>query len=140
MADIAAPNRSAANSALIAGAARSRAAASARSSVRDQQGGIGRAVVRPVLALLDSQDIGGATVRNQEIGAVFGSEQRRDGIGAGEQPHQIIIGASGENGSSTSCRAPSDRSCVCTVAKRANPRISVSRGPIRNSTRVCAAL
>ena len=63
-----------------------------------QQRGIGRFVVRAVLAFLDAEDVGGATIGGQEVGSVVGREETRDGVGAGEEADDVVVGAGGEDG------------------------------------------
>ena len=57
-------------------ASASSAAASARSSACcAADAGSGGAVMRPVLRLLDAQDVGGAAIGGEQVGAILGAEQ-----------------------------------------------------------------
>ena len=51
-----------------------------------------------VLLLLDAQDIGGALVAGEQVGAVFGSNEGLQGFDAGEQADEVVFAAECEHG------------------------------------------
>ena len=58
----------------------------------DQQAFIHRAVIGLlILFFLNRDNIGGAFIGGQQIGAVISAKQRGQRIDAGQQPHQIVF-------------------------------------------------
>ena len=54
--------------------------------------------MRAVLLFLDAQDVGGAAIGGEQVGAVFGAEQTSDRIAAGEQADEVVIQPGAEHG------------------------------------------
>src|SRR5208337_97335 len=63
-----------------------------------EQRRVGGGFVGAVLALLDAQDVRGATIGGQQVGAVLAPEQRRDRRRPREQAHDVVVVAGREDG------------------------------------------
>ena len=53
--------------------------------------------MRAVALVLDTQDVGGALVRREQIRAVLGFQQRGDRLRAGQRAHDIVVRRSREH-------------------------------------------
>ena len=62
-----------------------------------QQRGIDGAVVRAVLLVLDAQDVRGAAGAGQQVLPLGAAEEGGDGVGSGQQSHQVVVGPCGED-------------------------------------------
>ncbi len=54
--------------------------------------------MRAVALLLDAEDVRGAAVGGEQVGAVLGAEQGGERVGAGEEAHEVVVGAGSEHG------------------------------------------
>ena len=54
--------------------------------------------MRAILAVLDPQDVGGALVGGQQVGAVRGRQHVGERVGAGEQADEVVIRRGAEDG------------------------------------------